>query len=137
MMRTKQSNPRKPAAHTKSRRIVGVSRASAQPTTVKALRHKVGMTRPVFARLIDMSERSLADLETHKRAPSNSVERRVAEIDRLHAALAQIIDPAEIGRWLQTPNPAFNDLKPLELIERGQSDRLWRMIHQLESGEAF
>lgn len=59
------------------------------------------------------------------------------EIDRLHAALAQIIDPAEIGRWLQMPNPALNDLKPLEIIERGQSDRLWRMIHQLQSGEAF
>jgi len=32
------------------------------------------------------------------------------------------------------PNRAFGDLTPLEVIERGQIDRLWRMIFFLESG---
>jgi hypothetical protein len=42
-----------------------------------------------------------------------------------------------IAEWLSIPNPAFEDLKPIEVIERGESDRLWRMIYYLEAGEAF
>jgi hypothetical protein len=38
--------------------------------------------------------------------------------------------------WLATPNEAFDGLKPLEVIERGEIDRLWNMIFHLESGVA-
>ena len=38
--------------------------------------------------------------------------------------------------WLRTPNAAFGGLKPLEVIERGETDRLWRMLFYLESGVA-
>ena len=41
-----------------------------------------------------------------------------------------------IPQWLETPNQAFDGLKPLEVIERGQIDRLWRMLFYLESGVA-
>ena len=36
--------------------------------------------------------------------------------------------------WLDAPNPAFEGLKPLEVIERGQVDRLWQMVFLVESG---
>jgi hypothetical protein len=39
-----------------------------------------------------------------------------------------------VGPWLDTPNDAFSGLKPLDLIERGEMDRLWRMIFEVESG---
>ncbi|MEX0713900.1 MAG: antitoxin Xre/MbcA/ParS toxin-binding domain-containing protein [Pirellulales bacterium] len=39
-----------------------------------------------------------------------------------------------ISQWLQAPNDAFDGLKPLEVIERGQVDRIWRTIYLLESG---
>jgi hypothetical protein len=38
------------------------------------------------------------------------------------------------GHWLDTPNDGFGGLKPLEVIERGEIDRLWNMIYYLESG---
>ena len=40
------------------------------------------------------------------------------------------------GAWLDAPNPAFDGLKPLEVIERGEIDRLWNMIFYLESSLA-
>jgi hypothetical protein len=40
-----------------------------------------------------------------------------------------------IGTWLDTPNPAFDGLKPVEVIERGEIDRIWRMVHEVGSGE--
>ena len=39
-----------------------------------------------------------------------------------------------VGEWLDTPNEAFSGLKPLDLIERGEVDRLWRMIFEVQSG---
>lgn len=48
----------------------------------------------------------------------------------------EVIDPDFLGRWLQTPNDAFDGLKPLEVIDRGESDRIWSMIYFLRSGVA-
>jgi hypothetical protein len=39
------------------------------------------------------------------------------------------------SEWLTTPNEAFGDLKPIEVIERGEVDRIWRMIYYIESGQ--
>ena len=39
-----------------------------------------------------------------------------------------------IDPWFHRPNPSFDDLKPLEVLERGQIDRLWQMVYELESG---
>lgn len=55
----------------------------------------------------------------------------------LMTALREVIRGESLEKWLQTANPAFDDLKPLELIERGESDRLWEMIYFLRSGVAF
>jgi hypothetical protein len=62
--------------------------------------------------------------------------RRAREIERFQARLAGVISPEAIPEWLDTPNDAFDGLKPLEVIERGEIDRLWDMIFYLESGVA-
>ena len=46
----------------------------------------------------------------------------------------KIMKPDHVGEWLDTPNEAFSGLKPLDLIERGEIDRLWRMIFEVQSG---
>jgi hypothetical protein len=43
--------------------------------------------------------------------------------------------PDYLSEWLSTPNKAFGDLKPIDVIERGEADRLWSMICALESGQ--
>ena len=37
--------------------------------------------------------------------------------------------------WLKDPNPAFDGSTPLQVIERGETDRIGRMVYELESGE--
>ncbi len=59
---------------------------------------------------------------------------RMTKLERLPQGLATVIEPEFIGEWLQASNESFDGLKPLDVIERGQIDRLWRMIHLLESG---
>jgi hypothetical protein len=107
----------------------------AVPTTVGALRQKFGLSRKVFSRLTGFSERAIAGWEAGA-AISDSGLRRVREIERFQQRLAEVVSPEAIPHWLENPNEAFGGLKPLEVIERGEIDRLWDMIFYLEAGVA-
>ena len=52
------------------------------------------------------------------------------------AHLFEHMKASAIAAWLEEPNRAFRGLKPLEVIERGEVDRIWRMVFELESGTA-
>lgn len=41
-----------------------------------------------------------------------------------------------IDIWLDTPNPAFGNQIPREMIMSGNSDRIYRMMDELDSGVA-
>ncbi|HUG89585.1 MAG TPA: antitoxin Xre/MbcA/ParS toxin-binding domain-containing protein [Planctomycetaceae bacterium] len=60
--------------------------------------------------------------------------RKLRETDRLVEALSDVIRGEVIGQWLVRPNEAFGGLTPLEVIERGEIDRVWRMVYELGSG---
>jgi len=62
---------------------------------------------------------------------------RNAEIQQLTIALEEIIDPQMVVPWLTAPNDSFEGLKPLEVIEQGEIDRIWQMIYELRSGSPF
>ena len=100
---------------------------------VRRVRSRFGVPQRIFARLLSYSERAVADFENGRRL-GDQARRRLAEIDRLQIALRRVVAAAAIPNWLQSPNRAFDGLKPVELIERGEIDRIWRMIFDLESG---
>ena len=54
---------------------------------------------------------------------------------RLQQALGRVMRAEFVGQWLQAPNTAFAGLKPIEVLERGEIDRIWRMIYILEAGQ--
>jgi transcriptional regulator with XRE-family HTH domain len=97
------------------------------------LRDRLGMNRETFARLVPMSTRNLANIEGGKR-PSANVLRQLQELRRVVDALSEVIQKDAIGPWLEQPNSAFDGLKPIEVIERGEVDRIWQMIYYLRSG---
>ena len=49
--------------------------------------------------------------------------------------LSRLVERKAIGAWLREPNAAFDGSTPLQVIERGEGDRLWRMIYEMESGQ--
>lgn len=112
--------------------------AAFQPApalSVGTVRSRLGISRKVFSRLAGFSERAIADWESGKPLSEPGV-RRIKELDRFRDRLSEVIAPEAIPSWLDTPNEAFDGLKPLEVIERGEIDRLWNMIFYLESGVA-
>lgn len=97
------------------------------------LREKLSMTRPVFGRIVNVSERTIAEAEAGEPTPQKLI-RTYNEVYRLWDALSDVVDSNSLGTWFQSPNDAFEGLKPLEVIERGEIDRLWNMVFQLRSG---
>ncbi len=118
---------------TKERPTVTWQRARESGTALFSWRRSVGLNRPTFARLANFSERTLATYERHARFPSG-VQARVTEAVRLVQALLEIIPAEELVAWLGAPNPGFDGRKPWTLIENGERDLIWEMIHQTRHG---
>src|SRR5687768_14103908 len=80
-----------------------------------------------FSRLTGSSERAIAGWESGEMPKAQSGQ-RLREIHALGSALGGVMKPESIGRWMREPNSGFQGLKPLEVIERGEIHRVWRMI---------
>jgi transcriptional regulator with XRE-family HTH domain len=143
-MKTKTKKPTRSIEREESgRRITAPIAKSKGPRTgpdsprssesVRKLRERFGISRKTFSRVVGFSERAIADWESSK-APSGACLQRIRETSRLQEALARVMRAEYVGTWLETPNAEFGGLKPVEVIERGEVDRIWRMIYQLESG---
>jgi DNA-binding transcriptional regulator YiaG len=102
---------------------------------VTELRSQLGLSQTELARVTGYSLRAIAGWESGKPL-SASARQKMIEAHRLREALAQIVPPDRLGDWMRTPNPAFEGQTPIQVIERGESDRLWRMIVQIDANVA-
>lgn len=109
--------------------------AGGRGMTVGAVRESLGLTRRLFSRLTGLSERLLADLEPRALAElSAGQQRRMIEAQRLSGALQELVRPEAAARWLTQPNAALDGFKPLEVVERGEMDRLWGLLFRARGG---
>ncbi len=97
------------------------------------LRAKLGLTREVFGRLVNVSVRAIAQIETTS-TKVEKLQRNYIEVQRLCESLSEVVDPASLGTWFSTPCQAFGGSKPIDVIDRGEIDRLWEMYYRLRSG---
>lgn len=56
------------------------------------------------------------------------------QANELYVALSEAITTESLDKWLIAPNNAFDGLKPIEIIEHGEIDRLWEMVFRLRNG---
>ena len=113
--------------------VIGAATDSGRAVSVRKLRERLGVSRKTFSRVVGFSERAIAGWEADKPL-SDACLQRMREMSRLQQALANVMREDYVGTWLAMPNNAFSGFKPIEVIERGEIDRIWRMIYQLESG---
>ena len=100
-------------------RVRGPERAGSDP----------GAVRPVD-RLLRARHHRLGGRATDQRAGPASGQGD----GRLRAALAEVMREEFIPQWLQAPCEGLGGLKPVEALERGEVDRLWRVILLIGSG---
>jgi hypothetical protein len=101
----------------------------------RKLRDEFGLTPNTLSRLTGLSERTLATWEAGGTI-GESARRTLKSVERLLLEMVLIVRKRAIADWLDTPNEGFAGLKPIEVIERGETDRIWRMIFYLGSGTA-
>jgi len=104
------------------------------PPAIDEIAGKFGLRQNMLSRLTGFSLRAVAGWSNGE-PPSTPVRRALIEMDRLLNSLARLMKPTDVDRWLKEPNPAFDGSSPVQVIERGQTDRIWRMLYFLESGE--
>jgi len=109
------------------------AQARSKPS-VAELRAKLGLSRALFSRMVGASERSVASWEAGRGPASRAAQQSLEHALRIYETAARVMKPSYVGTWLVTPLDIFGGLKPLEVIERGEHDRVWKELHQWESG---
>ena len=115
-------------------RLLALSQPGLAGVSLRDLTHRYGISYDTLTRMTGFSLRAVSNWSQGSK-PSSSTARRLTEIKRLFAALEKLVSPEAIGPWLKEPNPAFDGSTPLQVIKRGETDRIWRMVYELESGE--
>lgn len=100
------------------------------------LRRNLGLSQKTFAQLSSSSQRAVARWEAGEK-PGELAKRTLVELQRLQKALSEVMKKDFIAQWLENPNKALGGFKPLEVIERGEIDRIWSLIYYLKSGEPY
>ena len=106
----------------------------APAPTIEKIAEKFDLRQETLSRMTGFSLRAVAGWSNGK-TPSTPVRRALVEMDRLLDSLARLMRPKDVGRWLKEPNPALDGSTPVQVIERGQTDRIWRLLYFLESAE--
>ena len=112
-----------------------MSVASSETADVRRLSRTYKLSNEVVSRVTGASPRTVSYWNAGT-PPQRSSTQKIKEVTRLFDALADIIKGSIIGEWLQRPNKQFDGSTPLQVIERGETDRLWRMIWQLREGNS-
>jgi transcriptional regulator with XRE-family HTH domain len=103
--------------------------------SIVVIRGRFGFSQVELSRITGYSVHAIAGWEAGKKL-SDAARQKVVETERLRAALAQLMPSAELGEWMRTSNLAFEGQTPIEVIGRGEADRIWRMIFQIDAGVA-
>jgi DNA-binding transcriptional regulator YiaG len=99
------------------------------------LRALLKMSRDDFCRLLNISVRTLADVEYCKNQ-GEKLRRPYAELARLCLALVQLMPNEALRSWFTLPGSRCDGMKPVELIERGEIDRLWELVFRAQQLKA-
>lgn len=86
-----------------------------------------------FLHVVNVAERTIAKVEAEAKEVEK-LRRPYNEVYRLCDALGEVDEPNSLGAWFVTPNEAFDGVKPVEVIERGEIERLREMVFRLRSG---
>ena len=95
---------------------------------IKDLCCRTGVSLETFTRLLGVSRRAVGGWISGKERPNKSNQKKLNELFRLFTALNGLVELNKIGPWLEQANLELNGATPLEVIERGESDRIWRLI---------
>src|SRR5580692_2891734 len=100
---------------------------------LSVLAKDAGMNYDMLAKSLSVSRRSISGWLSG-REPERINRVRINEFGRLVAELQSIIKPEKLKAWWKQSVENFGGSTPLQVLERGEIDRLWRMIWEIRDG---
>ena len=102
---------------------------------ISLLATEAGMNYDMLARALGVSRRSISGWLAG-REPERINRVRSNEFGRLVSELRSIVKPEKLKTWWNQPVDYFGGSTPLQVLERGETDRLWRMIWEIREGNS-
>jgi len=78
---------------------------------------KLGASRTAFSRLLKVSENTVFRWETGRVKPDPRSTELMEHLNRLCDVLLPSMNPEDMGEWLEKPNRAIENFRPIDLIE--------------------
>jgi len=100
---------------------------------VGKVRSALGWSRNQLAYVMDASDPAIVNWEAGD--PISPVcAAKLREIQSVYNELKQLMKPEEIGSWLLIEMEEFEGRTPADLINKGETGRLWASLFCLRSG---
>jgi transcriptional regulator with XRE-family HTH domain len=111
-------------------------RLEASPVvSARRVRAALGISRERMGRLLDVTAKTVARLEDRERLPASAaVASRLAQIQEIVDLGLIVLTPAGFAQFVSTPLPVFRGLTALQLIERGETERVMGTLASLYEG---
>jgi hypothetical protein len=106
-------------------------------SATEKLRRTYGLSRPLLARMLGLTDRILARGEKEGGPGGTDRAAKIRRVAKILKGLAQVMRASYIPTWLEAPNPACAEIgvgAPVELMERGHYETIEGMIFFLGSG---
>jgi DNA-binding transcriptional regulator YiaG len=105
----------------------------SEKLTLVKLRNALGWSRNLLAHVMNASDRAIFNWEAGD--PTSPVfAAKLREIQSVYNELKGLMKPEEIGPWLLTEMEEFEGRAPADLINKGETGRLWASLFYLRSG---
>jgi DNA-binding transcriptional regulator YiaG len=105
--------------------------ARSSPEAVARLRKELNLTQVDFANSLGITPRTVQNWEVGAFAPT----RQLRDLNELRDLLTKYIQSNQLSAWIDTPNEAFHNVTPRELIREGKTRDLILEFRRMQSGE--
>jgi len=114
--------------HTQMRVIAGGRKSTNEG--LAALREELDLTQVDVAAALDVTARTVQNWESRRKVDG----KRYRDLKELHALLSKHIGSDQIATWMGSPNQAFENRTPRELIREGKTRDLILEFAQMQTG---
>lgn len=101
----------------------------------RSIRRSLGISRDRMGRLLEVTSKTVARLEDQDRLPAQSAAAtRLAKLKELADLGLLVYTPEGFAQFMATPLPAFGGLNALQMIERGDIERVFAELASTYEG---
>jgi len=101
---------------------------------IEGIQKFAGVTAREVAQLLGTTPETISRWRGGKTEPQPKMRDSLLQLEWLLSELAELYAPQEAHLWLFSPHKLLGGGRPVDLIERGETEQVLRIIAQLKDG---